>query len=195
MSSALNFFKGLSTLQLALGVSFAVHAALLTVRFVDPEGFNRVFQDTPLEVLLVNAKSEELPEKAMAIAQASLAGGGDAEKGRATSPLPPNLTAKVGDTPEEDERMIEALKERQNQVLAQVRKQLANMPPPDLQAVNPSQEAIEREEKRRATVKMLAEMANSLTDNCKHWDVATIADYAQEMRLEIEAIAKRCAGQ
>jgi hypothetical protein len=44
-------------------------------------------------------------------------------------------------------------------------------------------------------VKMLAEMANSLTDNCKHWDVATIADYAQEMRLEIEAIAKRCAGQ
>jgi periplasmic protein TonB len=58
-------------LQLALGVSFAVHAALLTVRFVDPEGFNRVFQDTPLEVILVNAKSEELPEKAMAIAQAS----------------------------------------------------------------------------------------------------------------------------
>jgi len=164
MSSALNFFKGLSTLQLALGVSFAVHAALLTVRFVDPEGFNRVFQDTPLEVLLVNAKSEELPEKAMAIAQASLAGGGDAEKGRATSPLPPNLTAKVGDTPEEDERMIEALKERQNQVLAQVRKQLANMPPPDLQAVNPSQEAIEREEKRRATVKMLADIEKRINE-------------------------------
>ncbi len=164
MSSALNFFKGLSTLQLALGVSFAVHAALLTVRFVDPEGFNRVFQDTPLEVILVNAKSEELPQKAMAIAQASLAGGGDAEKGRATSPLPPNLTARVGDTPEEDERMIEALKERQNQVLAQVRKQLANMPPPDLQAVNPSQETIEREEKRRALVKILAEIEKRINE-------------------------------
>jgi periplasmic protein TonB len=164
LSSALNFLKGLSTLQLALGVSFAVHAALLTVRFVDPEGFNRVFQDTPLEVILVNAKSEELPQKAMAIAQASLAGGGDAEKGRATSPLPPNLTARVGDTPEEDERMIEALKERQNQVLAQVRKQLANMPPPDLQAVNPSQETIEREEKRRALVKILAEIEKRINE-------------------------------
>jgi protein TonB len=164
LSSALNFLKSLSTLQLALGVSFALHAALLTVRFVDPEGFNRVFQDTPLEVILVNAKSEELPEKAMAIAQASLAGGGDAEKGRATSPLPPNLTARVGDTPEEDERMIEALKERQNQVLAQVRKQLANMPPPDLQAVNPSQETIEREEKRRALVKILAEIEKRINE-------------------------------
>ncbi|MCU0925421.1 MAG: TonB family protein [Hydrogenophaga sp.] len=154
----------LSTLQLALGVSFAVHAALLTVRFVDPEGFNRVFQDTPLEVILVNVKSEELPQKAMAIAQASLAGGGDAQTGRATSPLPPNLTARVGETPEEDERMIEALKERQNQVLAQVRKQLANMPPPDLQAVNPSQESIEREEKRQALVKILAEIEKRINE-------------------------------
>ena len=56
--------RALSTLQLALGVSVAVHAALLTVRFVDPEGFNRVFQDTPLEVILVNAKSDEKPDKA-----------------------------------------------------------------------------------------------------------------------------------
>ena len=44
------------------------------------------------------------------------------------------------------------------QILAQVRKQLANMPPPDLQAVNPSQEAVERERKRRALVKVLAEI-------------------------------------
>jgi protein TonB len=163
-TSVLSHLKALSTLQLALGVSFAVHAALLTVRFVDPEGFNRVFQDTPLEVILVNAKSEELPQKAMAIAQASLAGGGDAQTGRATSPLPPNLTARVGETPEEDERMIEALKERQNQVLAQVRKQLANMPPPDLQAVNPSQESIEREEKRQALVKILAEIEKRINE-------------------------------
>lgn len=164
MTSVLSFLKGLSTLQLALGVSVAVHAALLTVRFVDPEGFNRVFQDTPLEVILVNAKSEELPQKAMAIAQASLAGGGEADKGRATSPLPPSLVARVGDTPEEDERMIEALKERQNLILAQVRKQLANMPLPDLQAVNTSQEAIEREQKRRALVNILAEIEKRINE-------------------------------
>ena len=65
--------KSPSTLQIALGVSIAFHVVLLTVRFVDPERFNRVFQDTPLEVILVNAKSNEKPDFAKAIAQASLA--------------------------------------------------------------------------------------------------------------------------
>jgi hypothetical protein len=51
--------RRLSTLQLALGVSIAVHAVLLTIRFVDPERFDRVFQDTPLEVILVNARANE----------------------------------------------------------------------------------------------------------------------------------------
>ena len=40
-----------------------MHAALLTVRFVDPEGFNRMFQDTPLEVILVNSRSGEAPDQ------------------------------------------------------------------------------------------------------------------------------------
>jgi protein TonB len=164
VKSLLAFLKALSTLQLALGVSVALHAALLTVRFVNPEGFNRVFQDTPLEVILVNAKSDELPQKAMAIAQANLAGGGDAEKGRATSPLPPQLQARVGDATEEEERRIEALKEQQNQLLAQARKALASLPPPDLQAVNPSREAIEREQKRQALIKMLAEIEKRISE-------------------------------
>lgn len=164
MKTVLMFFKHLSTLQLALTVSVAVHAGLLTVRFVDPEGFNRVFQDTPLEVILVNAKSDERPEKATAIAQASLAGGGDADKGRATSPLPPNTQVRLGDTAEEDERRIEALKERQNQILAQVRKQLATMPPPDLEAVSPNQAAAEQEQKRQALVKILAEIEKRINE-------------------------------
>ena len=154
MNRVLTFLRQLTTLQLALGVSLAVHAALLTVRFVDPERFNRVFQDTPLEVILVNAKSDEKPEKARAIAQASLAGGGDAEKGRATSPLPPMAQARLGDTPEEDERMVEALKERQNQVLAQVRQQ----------AVNPSPESVERERKRKLYTQLLAEIEKRINE-------------------------------
>ncbi|MFN3494266.1 MAG: energy transducer TonB, partial [Hydrogenophaga sp.] len=164
MKTALTFIKQLSTLQLALGISLAFHAALLTVRFVDPEGFNRVFQDTPLEVILVNARSDERPDKATAIAQASLAGGGEAERGRATSPLPPSAVARIGDNVEDDERRIEALKQQQNQLLAQVRQQLANLPPPDLQAVNTSQESIEREQKRRALVKILAEIEKRIQE-------------------------------
>ena len=40
----------------------------LGARIVDPQDFNRVFQDTPLEVVLVNARSQEAPTKAQAIA-------------------------------------------------------------------------------------------------------------------------------
>jgi protein TonB len=80
--------RSFSSLQIALGVSITVHAALLTVRIVDPQAFNRVFQDTPLEVVLVNARSNDRPDKAQAIAQSSMAGGGAADRGRATSPLP-----------------------------------------------------------------------------------------------------------
>jgi len=76
------FLTRFSTLQLTLGVSVALHAAILSVRFVDPEGFNRVFQDTPLEVILVNAKSANAPTKADALAQANLEGGGTADAGR-----------------------------------------------------------------------------------------------------------------
>jgi protein TonB len=158
------FLSNLSTLQLALGVSVLLHAAVLTVRFVAPEAVDRVFQDTPLEVILVNARSDERPDKALAIAQASLAGGGDLDKGRATSPLPPDAQARMGETPEEDERLIEALKAQQNQILAQVRQQLASMPPPDLQAVNPSPEKVERERKRKVLVKILAEIEKRINE-------------------------------
>lgn len=166
MKPLLAFLKTLSTMQWALVVSVGLHATLLTVRFVAPERFNRVFQDTPLEVILVNAKSNEKPEKARAIAQASLAGGGDSKNNvRATSPMPSEAVAKLGDAAEDqEERKIRELKEQQNQVLVQVRKQLASMPPPDLQAVNPSRESIERERKRQAMVKILAEIEKRISE-------------------------------
>jgi protein TonB len=81
---------------------------VLSVRFVDPEGFNRVFQDTPLEVILVNAQSTEKPDKAQAIAQFRWPAGGDADKGRATSPLPYSALTTVGDDFEEAQRKMDA---------------------------------------------------------------------------------------
>ncbi len=166
MKPLLDFLKTLSTLQLALVVSVGLHAALLTVRFVAPERFNRVFQDTPLEVILVNAKSNQKSDKALAIAQASLAGGGDSTANvRATSPLPSETEVKLGDASEDqEERKLQKLKEQQNLILVQARKQLASMPPPDLQAVNPSKESVERERQRQAKVKILAEIEKRINE-------------------------------
>jgi protein TonB len=156
--------KSLSTLQIALGTSVAIHAALLTVRFVDPEGFNRVFQDTPLEVILVNTRSDERPEKAQAIAQAALAGGGEAAKGRATSPLPPSALTELGDAAEESQRAIDSMQEQQMLLLAQLKRQLAAMPPPDPREASTNTEAQAREEKRRQLIKLFAEIERRINE-------------------------------
>ncbi len=151
--------RSFTTLQLALGASVAVHAALLTVRFVDPERFKRVFEDTPLEVILVNARTNEKPDKAKAIAQASMAGGGEAEKGRSTTPLPPSAMVELGDTLEEQSHSsVQTLQEQQMLMLARVRNQLAALPPPEPKQPGLSVEQVAREEKRRKLVKQLAEI-------------------------------------
>ena len=156
--------KRLSTLQIALLVSVGLHAALLTVRFVDPEGFNRVFQDTPLEVILVNSRSGEAPTKAQAIAQANLAGGGDAQTGRATSPLPPAATVEAGNASEEARKQIEQLQETQQQLLAQVRRELALLPQPDPKRDAGTPDARAQEERRRQLIRMLAEIEKRVNE-------------------------------
>ena len=161
-------FLSFSALQWALGASIAVHAALLSVRFVDPDAFNRVFQDTPLEVILVNARTSERPAKAQAIAQATVAGGGDAPAGRATSPLPPSPLSQSGDASEaQAQAQLQTLKEQQNLLLAEVRSRLAAMPAPDPNRPDsPAPEQVQREQTRRQLSKLLAEIERRIqTEN------------------------------
>ena len=156
--------KNFSTLQIALGVSALLHAVVLTTRFVDPESFNRVFKDTPLEVILVNAKSNDKPEFAKAIAQSNLAGGGELEKGRATSPLPPSALTDLGDAAEDTQKKVEAMQEQQMQLLAQIKKQLATMPLPDPKTPSNDPAQAQREEKRKQLVKILAEIEKRINE-------------------------------
>ena len=150
---------------MALAVSLALHAALLTLRLVDPEAFKRVFEEAPLEVILVNARTVEKPDKAQAIAQATMAGGGEAAQGRATSPLPPSLRTESGDDAQEAaRRTLQTLQEQQNLLLAQVRNQLAALPPPDPARPDSSAEQVQREEKRRQLVRVLAEIERLETE-------------------------------
>ena len=158
-------FRSFSPLQLALGVSIVLHAVLLTVRFVDPQAFNRVFEDTPLEVILVNARTTQQPEKATAIAQAAMAGGGDAERGRATSPLPPALISETGDDAQDQaQRQLENLQDQQNLMLAQIKNQLAALPARDPKRATVSPEQAEREQKRRQLIKLLAEIERRINE-------------------------------
>ncbi len=157
-------WRDLSTLQWALLFSGAVHGALLTVRFVDPEAINRAFRDTPLDVILVNARSREAPTQAQAIAQAHLAGGGEADKGRATSPLPSAATLEPGDAADDARRRIDRLQQEQQQLLAQIRREVAALPPPDPQREKGTPAERDQEEHRRRLLRLLAEIEKRVND-------------------------------
>ena len=154
----------LSKLQIALIVSIGVHAALLLWPVVDPEGFNRTFKDTPLEVILVNSRTGEAPLQAQAIAQANLAGGGEAAAGRATSPLPPSQQVELGNASEESHKRIEQLQETQQQLLVQVQRELASMPAPDPKRDQGTPENRAQEERRRRLIQLLAEIEKRINE-------------------------------
>ena len=194
----LRSYKTLSTLQWALGLSVLLHAVLLTVRFVDPEGFKRLFQETTLDVVLVNAASDEKPVKAQAIAQSSLAGGGEAADRRmASTPLPPSPHEAPGDAPvTENQRRIDAMLQQQEQLLAQLRQQLAAMPKPDPRQLSEDPEARAQEERRQQLARLLAAIEKRVEEENsrprkRYLSPATLgttyAVYYDSMRRKIEA--------
>lgn len=156
--------RSVSPLHLALGISIALHAALLAVRFVAPAQFNRIFQDTALEVILVNAQTQETPETAQAIAQAALAGGGDAAQGRATSPLPYSALTAIGEDFEERQRQLDALQAQQAALLTQLHQQLTALPEFDPHEASEEQALELQEEKRLQMIKLLAEIERRISE-------------------------------
>ena len=157
-------WPALSALQWALLASGAVHAALLTLHFSAPTALNRVLRDTPLEVILVNARSSEAPPQAQAIAQSNLAGGGEAERGRSTSPLPMAATVQLGDSAEDSRRRIDHLQDQQQQLLAQIRREMATLPPPDPQRENGTPLERDQEERRKQLLRLLAEIEKRINE-------------------------------
>ena len=195
-NSLLLSLRSFSTLQLALGVSFVLHAVPLTIRFVDPESFNRVFHDTPLEVILVNANTQERPEKAQAIAQSAMAGGGDADAGRATTFLPASELSALGDATIDTNRKMDTMQEQQMLLLAQLKKQLALLPVPDVNNPSSNPEVQAQEEKRRQLSKLLGEIERRITQENerpkkRYISPATreevYAVYYDQLRQKIEA--------
>ena len=162
----LRHWTRLSAMQVALGVSITLHAAVLTLRIVDPQRFDRMFSDTPLDVILVNARGSEAPSQAQALAQASLAGGGDAAAGRATSPLPFSEQTAMGDASEDAHRRADMVAVSPAiQLLAQVQRELALLPAPDARADQGSTQQRDTEERRRQLLKQLAEIERRINED------------------------------
>ena len=143
----------------ALGVSVAVHAALVGFRFAAPEAYNRVFQDTPLEVILVNSQSAERPTDAQALAQVNLAGGGEVPEVRiASSTLPPALSESMGEDINAMQRQIEAMKSQQMRLLTQLRNELAVLTRENAGDPSSSPERQAREQRQQQLAGQLAQI-------------------------------------
>lgn len=113
----------------AIGLSLALHAALLSVHFKFPDASRWKSSNTPIEVVLVNARTKERPAKADALAQANLNRGGTVEENRrAKTPLPVTEPRQPGKDLAEAQRRQRSLEAQQAELLAKARDAQARVP-------------------------------------------------------------------
>jgi protein TonB len=134
-------------MALALLASAAVHGMLLSTQFVQINP--RLFEDPnlPMEVVLVNARSAEAPLNPDALAQASLAGGGNTDEDRRLkSPLPASPRTQSGSEEAAMQERVAKLEQQAKTLLSQLKTdaQLRNPqqtapPTPDQPALDASQ--------------------------------------------------------
>ena len=98
-------------------VSLVLHAGLLAVRFGLPLPAERKAVDSRLEVVLLNARSEQQPRTPEVRAQVDMTGGGDRASGRARSPLEAADRDAAGADVATRRRRVEAFVEQQRRLL------------------------------------------------------------------------------
>jgi len=128
-------------LLVSVAVSILLHAILLTVHFRYPDAMRWNSASQPLEVVLVNSKTKEKPDRAKALAQANLDGGGNTDaRQRATSALPTTNPKDPGRDLAEMQRRQRELEAQQQQLLAQAREARSSVAA-GAEGRNPSEEA------------------------------------------------------
>jgi protein TonB len=155
-------------MMIAIAFSVLAHASLLAIRFAAPDAFRLQPADPGLEVILVNAKHERAPVKAEALAQANLDGGGNADAGRAQSPLPDLRKIENGDSIKALQRRIAELEQQQKNVLTQVRRSAFNSAPvAERDKPDPSRNGADAVDSTSPIARMTAEITQRISDQNK----------------------------
>jgi len=126
-------------MQVAVAMSVFLHAIIIFgVSFKLPD-LSKLGAQAPLEVTLVNAKTQARPEKADALAQANLDGGGNTDaKRRARSPLPVRAEDKPGAKVSLAQKRVEQREREARQLMTQAQSKTAVAP--RLEAQQPQEE-------------------------------------------------------
>ena len=187
-------------LVMALTVSIGLHITVLAIRFVDPEFLRVRSTDPPLEIILVNAKSEARPGKPEALAQANLDGGGANETGQRTSPLPNSFEMRDGDALDSARTMVQQLEEELKRLLAALRESLQVRPVPPKDAADQSQPGSVEVERRERLARAQAEIAKQISDYQKrprkHHFMPSASEYryaryVEDWRARVEKIGNQ----
>ncbi|CAM3728244.1 TonB family protein [Bordetella bronchialis] len=144
-------------LWLALAISLIVHGAVLAVRFAPPRTPHPPAQS--LEIILVNAKTDNAPAKAEAQAQANVEGGGEADQGMAQSPLPQSGNAPSAVVLEAMRKRQAALEETQQRLLSQLQASTQVNPPRQSGEPAPNADTPGREDQDQDSVLQNAQVA------------------------------------
>ena len=155
-------------LSIAIGASLVLHGGLLAVHFAAPDAFKLKSTDPGLEVILVNAKHQQAPVKAEALAQANLDGGGNADAGRAKSPLPETRKVRNGESERVAARRIAELEQQQQQIMAQMNRMTPIAAPLMVEKEKPKEPppvaGKDRVDSATAVARMEAEIAKNIED-------------------------------
>ena len=107
-------------LFIAITSSLLLHAMFLSIRFVSPDDLEFKPVDRGLEIVLMNTADQRVPMQADLLAQVNLNGGGNAERGRATSPLPDTGHTSDGALLKTQRQRVAQLEQQQARMLAQL---------------------------------------------------------------------------
>ncbi len=186
--------------MLALVVSLAAHAVVLSIHFKLPDRLARATQET-LEVVLVNAKSARKPDKAQARAQANLDGGGNTdEERRARTPLPPSRQEQPGDSLVAAQRRVQELEAQQQKLLAQAKSSKAvqaEAKPSEKQPEQDSVRGADLAQSALAIARMEAQIARQIEEYNKRprkkfigarTEEYAAAQYLEDWRQKVERI-------
>jgi protein TonB len=185
---------------LALIVSLALHAVLLSIHFKLPDAIKRATNAT-LDIVLVNAKSARKPVKAQARAQANLDGGGNTDENRrAKTPLPASRQEQPGDSLIAAQRRVQELEVQQQKLLTQTKSKKAVQVETSRSEKQPEQASLrgtDLAQSALAIARMEAQIARQVDEYNKRprrkeigarTEEFAAAQYLEDWRLKVERI-------
>ena len=189
----------------AIGWSILLHMIVLAIRFspFDVPRFDR--NGPPLEVALVNAKSESKPTKADILAQARLDGGGNTDANRhAKTPLPVPIRESATQDLVMATQQVSELEARTRELLTQIKAMDSVVPPApkpsDASEVPMLPNANEMMQRTLESMRLEAQIAKQMDAYQKRpkrrfvgarAEEYRFARYVEDWRMKVEGIGNR----